>query len=168
MYAYLNESGDIVGLSTDERTLAEAQAVNPDISSVEADPSQEDVDAFKASLLVAERKREMFSQIDGKTDQLIAGGFPYAGHQFSLSLASQMKMVGAHAARDEAAMVYPIVWNTLGDEDVYSIASSADLNGFYLTAVGTLRAFLDSGTALKNQVREATTKAELDAVTDDR
>jgi hypothetical protein len=38
----------------------------------------------------------------------------------------------------------------------------------YLTALSTKKAHLDSGTALKNQVRAATTHNEIDAVIDNR
>ena len=167
-YAYRNSSGDIVALSTAERTLEEAQSRNPDIVTIDADPPQADVDEFEEAQQLSMVKASRFSTIDSKTDDLIAQGFTYNGKKFSLSLASQMKMMGAHEARDDAAMTYPIVWNTLGDDDVYAIQNSDDLHGFYLTGVGTVRARLDSGTALKNQVRNAATLAEVAAITDDR
>ena len=79
-----------------------------------------------------------------------------------------MKMAGAHQLKDDQALVFPINWNTKGDEDTYTIADSADLHAFYLTAVGTLRSHLDSGTVLKDAVRAATTIAAVDAVEDNR
>ena len=167
-YAYRNSSGDIVGLSIEERTLEEAQTKNPDIASVDPSPSQADLDTFELGVALAAEKRRKFAAIDARTDELIRLGFTYSGKQFSLSIESQMKMVGAHAARNEPAMTYPIIWNTLGDEGTYSIVDANDLNGFYLTGVGTLRALLDSGTALKDQIRQATTLAEVEAVTDSR
>lgn len=113
-------------------------------------------------------KKLKIAEIDSRTDALIAAGFTYAGKVFSTSLASQAKMIGSHQIRDDANLTYPLRWNTIDDADAYDIANAGDLNGFYLTAVGTLRAHLDSGTALKDQVRAASTIAEVDAVVDNR
>lgn len=168
MYAYLDSGSNIVGLSDVERSLAEAQEVNPDIASIDPSPSQADVDAFKWLAVFERNRKARIVEVDARTDQLVAAGFTYASKQFSLTLTSQMKMVGAHAAKDDPAMVYPIVWNTLTDDDTYSIADAADLHAFYLTAVGTLRAHLDSGTDLKNSIRAATTQVALNGIVDNR
>ena len=113
-------------------------------------------------------KTKKAALIDKRTDELIAAGMTHAGKKFSLSLASQMKMVGSHEARDEPAFSYPVSWNTLDDKDKHNIADSAELHTFYLTAMGTIRAHLDSGTAIKDQVRAATTVAAVEAVEDPR
>jgi hypothetical protein len=113
-------------------------------------------------------KAVKYKAIDKRTDELIAGGFAYGGKQFSLSATAQMKMVGTHGVRDDPALTYPIVWNTIDDNDTYSLTDATDLHNFYLTGVGTMRSILDSGTSLKGQVRAATTKAEIDAVVDPR
>lgn len=106
--------------------------------------------------------------IDTRTAELIDLGFTYASKQFSLSIPAQSKMMGTHQVKDNPALVYPINWNTIDDLDSYSIVNSADLDGFYLTALGTVRAHLDSGTVVKDSVRAATTIAEVDAVVDTR
>ena len=77
-------------------------------------------------------------------------------------------MMGTHQIKDDPALTYPLDWNTIDDLDVYAIPDAATLDGFYLTGVGTIRAHLDSGTALKTSVRAATTIAEVDAVVDNR
>jgi hypothetical protein len=106
--------------------------------------------------------------IDARTDELISLGFTYASKQFSLTLTAQAKMMGTHQVKDNPALVYPINWNTIDDADVYAIQNAADLAGFYLTGLGTVRARLDSGTALKDQVRAAATVAAVDAIVDSR
>jgi hypothetical protein len=168
MYAYRNAGGDIVGLSTVERTLTEAQAVNPEIASVDPDPSQEDIDVFNASQSLHRLKHAKMKAIDARTDELIAAGFTYADKSFSLSLAAQAKMMGTHQVKDDPALTYPINWNTINDDDVYAIANATDLNGFYLTGLGTYRTHVDGGTSLKDQVRAATTEAEVNAIVDNR
>lgn len=114
------------------------------------------------------KRQEKCRSIDRKTDWLIAQGFAFGGKVFSLSMGAQMKMVGITQVRNEAGVTYPIVWNTLNDDDTYSLADAATVLSFYLTGVGTYRAHVDSGTALKGQVRDATTIAEVEAVEDSR
>ena len=78
------------------------------------------------------------------------------------------KMTGAHEVKDDAALTYPIVWNTIDDGDTVSLADAAALDAFYLTAVGELRGHLDSGTDLKDDVRAAADAEAVDAVVDSR
>jgi len=44
----------------------------------------------------------------------------------------------------------------------------ATLTMFYLTAIGTVRYWRDTGTVLKEAVRACTTQAQVDAVVDNR
>ena len=76
--------------------------------------------------------------------------------------------MGTHQAKHDPAFTYPVKWNTLDDSDVIEIADSSALHTFYLTALGTYRTHVDSGTTLKDSVRAATTIAEVDAVEDTR
>ncbi len=113
-------------------------------------------------------KQNKIADIDGRTAELIAEGFTYSSKKFSLSIPAQAKMIGSHQIKDDAALTYPIKWNTIDDKDAYSIPDAADLNGFYLAGLGALRAVLDGGTSLKDDVRAATTKTAVDAVADNR
>ena len=106
--------------------------------------------------------------IDARTNALIDLGFQHAGMMFSLSIPAQSKMTAAHQIKDHPMFAYPVEWNSITDEEVYSIASADDMDFFYLTAIGTIRVRLDSGTALKGAVRAATSVAEVDAVEDPR
>ena len=113
-------------------------------------------------------KQAKIACIDARTDELIAEGFVYQGKQFSLSLPSQAKMMGTHQVRNDSQLVYPIKWNNIDDTDYYNIQNPADLDGFYFTGLGTVRAHLDSGSDLKDLVNQATTVAEVEAVVDPR
>jgi len=111
------------------------------------------------------------AQIDQRTQQLIAQGFqfpPSTGFIFSLSENAQTSILGLETARLDPAFAYPVNWNSIDDEGLYSIPDAATAHSFYLTALGTIRAWKDSGTALKDQVRAATTPAEVAAVVDNR
>jgi hypothetical protein len=155
--------------------------INPDLSPVSGVPvkywklagdvlsemSQAEKDTQDATDLPT-LKQTRYAEIDARTDELIAAGFTYASKQFSLSLASQNKMMGTHQVKDDPALTYPVEWNTIDDTDSYSIADAADLDAFYLQALGTVRAHLDSGTSLKNSIRAAADTAAVDAVVDSR
>lgn len=156
-------------------------AITPDVCHIDVTGTAISV-CFEASLDPADKtamdgvvaahegkaKKLKYKAIDKRTDELIAAGFTYGGKQFSLAATAQMKMVGTHEVKDDPALTYPIEWNTIDDNDTISLADATDLHNFYLTGVGTMRATLDSGTALKGLVRVATTKAEIDAVVDPR
>ena len=111
------------------------------------------------------------SDIDERTTELIEQGFQYppsTGLIFSLSQVAQTNLLGLESAADNPAFVYPVDWNSIDDEGVYTIPDAVTAHAFYLTALGTVRAWKDSGTALKDQVRAATTPAEVAAVVDNR
>ncbi len=113
-------------------------------------------------------KQDKIVDIDRRTEELISLGFTYSAKQFSLSLPSQSKMIASHQIKDDPAFTYPANWNSIDDTDVYAIVDAADLDAFYLTAIGTIRAHLDSGTVLKDGVRAAADVAAVDAVVDSR
>jgi len=127
------------------------------------------VAAHKAAFsALPQAKAEKISAIDSRTADLIGLGFTFGGKQFSLSMAAQSKIMGSHQIRDDVNFTYPVEWNTIDDADKLSIADSATLHGFYLTALGTMRTRLDSGTVLKQQVRDAVDLAGVAAVVDNR
>ena len=109
-----------------------------------------------------------FGAIDDKTSALIGAGFTFSSKQFSLSVEAQCRIIGIHQVRDDAAVTYPIKWNTKSDNDYLELADSATVHNFYLTALGTYRAHVDSGTTLKDEVRAATTVTAVDAIVDNR
>lgn len=194
MFAYLDNLGDVVAASSTEYTLVQAQAAIPEITTVVANAPDglfikgtqsasqpywhrhtsgdgtelahysevEELGPLKASRML---------EIDERSRELIDEGFEYpseSGNVFSLSLESQAKMTAAHCVRNDVLMVYPQRWNTRDNSAAVTITDSAGLHAFYMTAIGTVRARLDSGTALKDSIRAAATRAEVDVVVDDR
>ena len=190
--AYLDASSDVVAMSTVERSLAVAQSVNPAIVVVvsgapdglcikgggnthtyhrQTSGDGTDVSHYTAYEQLDGLKAARFAEIDARTDELVGLGFEYppsSGQRFSLSAPAQMKLLAADAQRDDPLFTYPVVWNSLSDAGSISLPDSATLHGFVLTAVGTVRAVLDSGTTIKDAVRAASTKVALDAVVDPR
>ena len=116
-------------------------------------------------------KNNKIDEIDIKTGELIALGFEFpsaSGMRFSLSQSAQINISALYQSKDDPAITYPITYNTIDDLTTFAIPNAETLYGMYLTALATKKAHLDSGTALKNQVRAATTKAEVDLIIDNR
>ncbi|MHA2067514.1 MAG: DUF4376 domain-containing protein [Candidatus Thorarchaeota archaeon] len=113
-------------------------------------------------------KHNRIKEIDKHTDELISAGFIHQGYTFSLSMESQAKLIGTHQIKDDPMLAYPLRWGDMNDENFIDILDSTELHVFYLTAVGAVRTYLDSGTALKDQVNAATTVAAVNAIVDNR
>lgn len=125
-------------------------------------------DTLVAANSLAGVKAAKIAAIDARTEELISLGYTFAGNRFSLSIHAQTTLLGLDMTRNDPAMVYPIEFNTLDDGGVQILNNATDAHNLYLTAVGTVRAHRDSGTAYKSLVRAATTLAEVDAVVDTR
>lgn len=124
--------------------------------------------AHEGPASLASHKCKKYTSIDARTTELIEQGFQYVNKTFSLSQTAQAKMMGVHQVRDDPMLTYPVKWNTIDDNDYYDIVDSDELHLFYMSGVGTYKAFVDSGTAIKDLVRAATSKAEVDTIVDDR
>ena len=105
--------------------------------------------------------------IDQKTgDKIINGGYNYAGFTFPLSQNGQINLLGMITAKD--FLTYPISLNNINDTSVYQIQDATDLSNLYMTALGTKKAILDSGTALKTQVNNAVDELAVSLIIDNR
>lgn len=120
-----------------------------------------------ARVLEQARAEKLFA-IDQRTKELIASGFSYGGKRFSLSQQKQMNIVGSYTARLLPQYTYPVRWNTIDDLDFHDVVDAAEIEVFFLTAMGNLRVYVGGDTTLKDAARAATTLAELDAVVDSR
>lgn len=111
-------------------------------------------------------KGAKFEQIDARTAAIVEAGFSYEGAMYSLSLNSQIKLQGMLVL--SAHLSYPIVFNSLDDNSTAVLDNATELTVFVGTAANTMRAILDSGTALKDLVRAATTEEGVAAIVDNR
>ena len=109
-----------------------------------------------------------FKQIDARTFEKIAEGFAYNGFVFSLSQNAQINILGMDEVRNDPAMVYPVEYSTIDDLAHYSVVDSVDLHTMYLTALGTKKAWVDSGTVLKDAIRAAVDEAAVELIIDNR
>lgn len=154
---------------------------NPDLSSVVGvDPRywvvvgnviSEMTAAEKDSNYLVTVQKEKMEIIDQRTRELIEQGFEYpaaSGQILSLSAEMQRTLEGLHQAKDDPAVIYPIEWNFKDNSGKLALVSAADVGAFYLTALGTVRAHRDAGTALKDSIRTATTIVAVEAIVDNR
>ena len=120
------------------------------------------------ALSLEEYKAVRFKEIDARTGELISNGFAYNGLVFSLSQNAQINILGMDSTRDDPAMTYPIEYSTLDDLAHYSVVDADDLHAMYLTALGTKKYFVDSGTILKDAVRSAVDEQAVELIIDNR
>lgn len=118
------------------------------------------------SLSLPEYKKEKNLDIDLRSALLIEDGFTYQGKAFSLSTNAQINISALNQTRND--LTYPVTYNTIDDADTYDVVDAADMNAMYMAALTAKKAVIDGGTSLKTQVRQATTKEEVDAVIDNR
>lgn len=117
---------------------------------------------------LAQYKYDKSQSIDDRTNELIMLGYIHDGVTFSLSIPAQTNLLALYTTRNEPSITYPIEYNNIDDSVLYSVPDAATIEAMYLTALGTKKAHLDSGTVFKTAVRNAVDKAGVDAVIDNR
>lgn len=118
---------------------------------------------------IDELKQKVFSQIDKKTDELIAEGFIFDGRTFSLSLEAQSRLLTTavnHAVLN-ATPNEGIAWNTIDDSEKY-IISKEDIMSFCISAQTTIKNILSVADELKDEVRTMTTIQQVKGFVDYR
>lgn len=118
---------------------------------------------------LSQRQEQKRSIIDQRTRVLIDAGFEYpaaSGQFFSLSPEAQAALASLHTRR--LSLSYPVRFNTVDDAAAVSLPDAVALDAFHAASVAAIRSARDGGTTLKDQVRAATTVAEVDAVQDNR
>lgn len=140
----------------------------PDLTTAQSDALDAAVGSF---VDIDHIKAQRYLEIDARTVELILEGFefpPGSGQVFSLSDRAQRTITGAFSMRDQPEFSYPVKWNTIDDGGVFNIPDPETLRLFGLSAAGTVKFRKDSGTAVKDQIRDATTISAVDAVEDNR
>lgn len=116
-----------------------------------------------SSMSLEELKNYRYQQIDNKTSELIAQGFVFDGHTFSMSTNAQINWSNFPNLPDE---LFPL--NVMDiDEDIYSLALADKLN-FYLGALNHKNTQLQSGSTLKAQIKAAVDIPAVNAIIDNR
>lgn len=116
-----------------------------------------------SSMSLEELKNYRYAEIDKKTSELIAQGFTFDGRTFSMSTNAQINWSNFPNLPDG---LFPLSINDI-NEDSYSLALADRLN-FYLSALNYKNAQLQSGSALKAQVKAAVDVSGINAIIDNR
>lgn len=113
-------------------------------------------------------KGQKLQEINNNTDELIRAGYTYSGLTFSLSEKAQTNILALYSTKDDPVLPYPIVFNTIDDLNSFEAIDAATIANMYYSALATIKGRIDSGTVLKDQIRNATTVAEVDLIQDNR
>ncbi len=120
-------------------------------------PPPEDLEALR---------QDAFAKIDARSQELIKAGFTYRDVVFSASLEAQARYNGMMTFVD--ALTYPLGINSLDDTVNLNLIDQDDVRGFCLTALGHIKAVVDSGSTQKQRVRDMTEPAQLREYQDPR
>jgi len=131
---------------------------------------------FALDALVAEHRDDLhhlptvkqlkFRAIDSVTIALIESGFTYQGIRFELYLEAQVRLLGMIVMAQ--FLTYPILYNSKDDTQVIELNNAGEVMAMAGGALGSIGYYLNTGTGLKQQVREATTVEQVNAITDPR
>ena len=113
-------------------------------------------------------KLQKLEIINSKTAEMIEAGYTYNGLQFSLSDRAQTNILALYSTKDDPILSYPIKFNTIDDLNTFNAVNASEIANMYYSALATKKGYLDSGTILKEQIRNATTQTEVDSISDNR
>lgn len=135
---------------------------------VEEMTAQEKTDLDDSATYLAPEKARRIQAINDRTDALILQGFEYpaaSGNIFGLSDKDIQVWSNLYLAKD--LLTFPKVVGTI-DYDDFSIDDIAAATLFYGTGLTAVETHKGSGQALRKLIRDATTRAAVDAVVDNR
>jgi hypothetical protein len=114
--------------------------------------------------MLEELKAVRIIEIDNKTQNIIAQGFEFDSHRFSLSLPAQINWSGLVTL--QSILTWPMKVTTWDDME-YTLTLE-NLLYFIGTGKDVITGAIDSGRALKVEINNATTVEELNAIIDSR
>lgn len=120
--------------------------------------------AAHTAFSITHSRAEKNAAIDARTQEIIAAGFTFDDHVFSLSVPAQINWSGLYSM--QSFFTWPINVTTIDDQE-YSL-TLANLPYFIGTGSTAVANAIGHGRALKLAVGAATTQAGIDAVVDAR
>lgn len=158
------------GLTTHKQTRTILVESSQELSALESQGVQTYIDLFsEESFKVDSIREEKIKEVDLKTRSLIDQGVIYDNLVFSLSQVAQLRYSGLVAG---ASLLqpsdFPIKVNTKNDKNVKHLNSTTEIQNFAKEVISTIKTHIDSGTAIKDALRSATTLAELESIQDSR
>jgi hypothetical protein len=112
-----------------------------------------------------QKRNQKLAEVDNNTQLLINEGFPFSNKIFSLSGEAQINWTNMFIAK--SLLSYPLEISTK-DNGVHTFDDVNQVSSFYATGIAAVKAMLDSGRSLKQQIIAAQTEEELDLINDAR
>lgn len=190
-YAYVDAVGNVLSKSTVVRTLAQAQAIMPDVTTIIAGApamlipflaasAQQpyyhrktsgdgtDISHYTQIERLKPLKIARAAEIDARTEELIEAGFVASNSKrFRITDCAMLRYQVMFESRS-AGVSYPILVNTYDNDNVQSLPDASGVVTFVEEIFLGHQAIIASGSALKKQIIDATTIAEIEAVEDNR
>ena len=124
------------------------------------------------SKLLDSLKERRLRDIDIRTSELIAtGSFEYpeaSGFMFSMTTTAQFNTLVMYTRRNDGNFTYPVVRSIKNNKSSISLSDVSAVEAFYAASEIAVRSVLDNGNILKEQVNDATTMEQVNAVVDNR
>ena len=166
---------ELVALAVPEYTHVEVENDETIFIRTNGVPSPANIQAFDnaiaahvAPTALDRAKQAKNQRIDDRSVDLEAEGFTYSGKKLGLTGIAQSRAAALKHIVTDPSVSFPITVETADGLDSIEIANPGAFNQYYTEQALASRAIQDSGDALKNQVRAATTIEEVDAIVDDR
>jgi hypothetical protein len=115
---------------------------------------------------LATRKLIKIRGVDKKTQNLIDAGYTHNGVTLSMSETAQLKWLGHFTMR--GSTTYPRQVPNKDNTQFLDILDADTVVAVFEGMTARIATIIDLGTALKVQINEAETKAQLDAIVDNR
>ena len=116
-----------------------------------------------SSMTLEELKSYRCIEIDVRTQELIAQGFTFDGHTFSMSTNAQINWSNFPNLPDG---LFPLT--VMDKNDAVYVLALADKLNFYLSALNFKNTQLQSGSVLKGEVKAAIDAPAVNAIIDNR
>ena len=192
MYAFLDSANDVIATSFTPYTLEEAQAIISWVAVVIVNaplglvvkgtetstrPYYHRLASGDGTLLEHYDEIEVLkplkvaraAEIDARTEELIGAGFLGSiGKRFRINDNALVRYNVMYLTRNAPGAIYPKTINVFTDDAVQNLPNVGAVEQFCTEVFLGHQAIVDSGSDLKRQIIEATTKAEIDAIVDNR
>ncbi len=119
---------------------------------------------LKLSASLQEEKDKAYIKIDAKTEEIIARGFEFDGHTFSLSIPAQMNWSEMHSNKD--LLIFPMSISTINSNQ-YSLVYDK-IESFWAAGATVTQTRVQEGAAIKKLIHDSVSKSEVKDIEDNR
>lgn len=118
--------------------------------------------------MLADIKHAKCLAVDLRSNELIEQGFTHNGKLFSLSAPAQRNWMALMDTHNAGLLAFPLSVSVKADDEEYVIQDAAEFLAFWGAAMGTGKAHIDAGRAIKLAIAAAADIDALNAIVDER